>query len=92
MDAQDRFRAVADDVAEAEHSAHGKLVGVGEHCAEGVDVGVDVAEEGEEGVLGFQHVGVLVMEQIGRDANRGAAEGRCPTLAIFCQRLLWWNF
>ena len=51
-----RFRAVAHCVTETEHSAHGKLVGVGEHGAEGVDVGVDVAEDGEEGVFGFRHM------------------------------------
>ena len=55
LDAGCRLGAVADDVAEAEHASHGKLLDVGQHGGEGVDVGVDVAEDGEEGVFGFRH-------------------------------------
>ena len=53
---QGRFRAVAHGVAETEHPLHGKLLDVGKHGLEGVDIAMDVAEDGEEGVLGFSHV------------------------------------
>jgi hypothetical protein len=32
------------------------LFGIGEHGLEGVDIAMDVAEDGEEGVLGLSHV------------------------------------
>jgi len=50
-----RFRTVAHGVAETENSLHGKLLDVGKHGFKGVDVRVDIAEDGEEGVLGFRH-------------------------------------
>ena len=52
---QGRFRAVAHGVAETEHSLHGKLLDVGKHGREGIDVCVDIAEDGEEGVFRFRH-------------------------------------
>ena len=45
-----RFGAVAHGVTETENSPHGKLLDVGKHGREGVDVCVDIAEDGEEGV------------------------------------------
>jgi len=54
-----RFRAVAHSVTETESSLHGKLLDVGKHSREGVDVCVDIAEDSEEGILGFRH-GILV--------------------------------
>ena len=50
-----RFRAVAHGVTETENSLHGKLLDIGKHSSEGVDVCVDIAEDGEEGVFSFRH-------------------------------------
>ena len=55
LDTRCGLGAIADDVAEAEHASHRKLLDVSQHGGEGVDVGVDVAEDGEEGVFGFRH-------------------------------------
>ena len=55
LNAGSRFWAIANDIAETEHSFHGKLIDVCEHGGECVDVRVDIAKDGEEGVLGFRH-------------------------------------
>jgi len=56
-----RFWAVAYGVAETEHSLHGKLVDVGKHGGEGIDICMHIAEDGEEGGLGFRH-GIFLMD------------------------------
>jgi hypothetical protein len=45
-----RFGAVAHGVTETENSPHGKLLDVGKQSREGIDICVDIAEDGEEGV------------------------------------------
>ncbi len=56
-----RFRAVAHGVTETENSLHGKLLDIGKHGREGVDVCVDIAEDGEKGVFRFRH-GIFLMD------------------------------
>ena len=56
-----RFWAIANDIAETEHSFHGKLINVCEHGGECVDVRVDITKDGEEGVFRFRH-GIILMD------------------------------
>ena len=56
-----RFRAVAHGVAKTENSLHGKLLDIGKHSREGVDIRVDIAEDGEVGVFSFRH-GIFLMD------------------------------
>ncbi len=72
LHAGSRLRPVPDDVPKAEHASHGEAIHVGKDGLEGVDVAMNVTEDGEEvgfggggrtlggfGVLcGFGHGGV----------------------------------
>ena len=58
LNARGRLRAVANDVAKAKHTPHWILIGIRENSAQGIDVAVDIAEDGEEGYLGVGHSSV----------------------------------
>ena len=71
-----RFRSVAHGVTETESSLHGKLLDVCKHSREGVDICVDIAEDGEEGGLGFRH-GIFFLGWTTEDteSTEGKTEG-----------------
>lgn len=52
LHAGNRLRPVSHDIPQAEHPPHRKVPDVLKGGLEGIDVGVDVAEDGEEAILG----------------------------------------
>ena len=55
LNARGRLRPVANDVAKAKHPSHRVLIGIRENSTQGIDVAVDIAENGKEGRLGIGH-------------------------------------